>query len=196
MKEKEREKEKMQMFRLTDKGGREEEAAEGFTDCHDDDVSNYLTTTKERERGKETTTKRNLTHLGLKKWETNWKKDESERCVVAERCCSAGARESSYPATDGGAHESGRWYGLWTLLGEKGEEKERERKTRNEEKKKESPLRKFQWWVETGRRAELVAPVGRFFFFFFSFLLHLIAFRRTGGQLSIAKEVLARAKAN
>lgn len=67
MKGKEREKEKMQMFRLTDKGGREEEAAEGFTDCHDDDVSNYLTTTKERERGKETTTKRNLTHLGLKK---------------------------------------------------------------------------------------------------------------------------------
>ena len=88
-------------------------------------------------------------------------------------------------------------WALDTLGGEGGGERERERERRGmKKKKKESPLRKFQWWVETGRRAELVAPVGRFFFFFFSFLLHLIAFRRTGGQLSIAKEVLARAKAN
>lgn len=46
----------------------------------------------------------------------------------AERCCSAGARESSYPATDGEPTKTGRWYGpLDSLEKEAGAEREKER---------------------------------------------------------------------
>lgn len=46
-----------------------------------------------------------------------------------ERCCSAGARESSYPATDGEPTKTGRWYGPLDTLGkEAGGGEPRERK--------------------------------------------------------------------
>lgn len=61
----------------------------------------------------------------------------------AERCCSAGARESSYPATDGEPTETGRWYGPLDTLGREAggvaewerEEKKRERERNKKERK-------------------------------------------------------------
>jgi hypothetical protein len=122
----------MNKIGLTDKSGREYQVAadDGFTDGHDvvdvskkgESRSNFCVN---KEGGKKLLVDVEL-HLKIgfeflpnaqqkrrtnplkKKQKSISKKGRNGVLVLAERCCSAGARESSYPATDGEATENVR----------------------------------------------------------------------------------------
>jgi len=105
-------------FRLTDKSGREYQVDDGFTGGHDGSIKtkSRRIPTKFEKKDKNSRTSLGIGFDSPNAQQTNeqnktkkmFSKESERRGGCAEHCCSAGARESSYPATDGEPTETAR----------------------------------------------------------------------------------------